>query len=169
MTTRPALGSSQSTQWKFQLKRSVSRVSCIFQAISQLFTKLCNVFYKLPSDVVSLQSPGRRNISELYLYWSYCGYSFICFTACLQLVKVSLVYVFLGRSMLETDSESQKDQYLFEICPVEHSAINFHQNAISCFSSYSSKFTACPCQKFNIVLYLLGSDLLVQSKESQDA
>ena len=35
------------------------------------------------------------------------------FTACLQLVKVSTVFVFLGRGLLEQDSESQEDQYLF--------------------------------------------------------
>ena len=35
------------------------------------------------------------------------------------------------------ESESQEDQYLFEICPVKHSVQNCHQNAISCVSSVS--------------------------------
>ena len=115
-----------------------------FQAISQLVTRLCSVFYKLPLDLACLQSPGRRNISKLCIFWNYYGYSIICFTACLQLIKVSTVFVFLGRDLLEQDSESQEDQYLFEICPVEHSVQNCHQIAISCVSSYPSQFTACP-------------------------
>ena len=150
MSARLVLRSSQSTQWKVQLTRSVSRVFCIFQAITQLATRLHNVFYQLPSDLAYLKSPGRRNISKLCLFWNYHGYSIICFTACLQLVKVSTLFVFLGRGLLEQDSASQEDQYLFEICPVEHSAQICHQFAISCVSSYPSQSTACPSQ--NLIL-----------------
>ena len=84
-----------------------------------------------------LQSPVRRNISELCLFWNYHGYSLICFTACLQLVKVSTVCVFLGRGLIVQESDSQEDQYLFEICLVEHSAQNHYQIAISCVSRFS--------------------------------
>ena len=61
---------------------------------------------------------------KLCLFWNYHGYSIICFTACLKPVKVSTVYVFIGRGLLEQDSESQEDHYLFEICMVEHSVQN---------------------------------------------
>ena len=106
---------------KFNLQEVFPEFPVFFQAISQLVTRLCSVLYKLPSDWACLQSPRRRNISELCLFWNYHGYSIIYFTACLQFVKVSTVYVFLGRDLLGQDSESQEDQYLFEICPVEHS------------------------------------------------
>ena len=55
----------------------------------------------------------------------------------LQLVKVSTVHVFLGKGLLVQESESQEDQYLFEICSVEHSVQKCHQIAISCVSSFS--------------------------------
>ena len=71
--------------------------------------------------------------------------------------------------MLVQDSESQEDQYLFEICPVEHSVQNCHQIAISCVSIHLSQFTACPARNLNIALYLIGGDVLVKSTESQDA
>ena len=45
--------------------------------------------------------------------------------------------------MLVQDTESQEDQYLFEICPVEYSMEMCHQIAISCVSSYPSHFTPC--------------------------
>ena len=115
-----------------------------FHTISHLATRLCSVFYKLPLDFACLQIPARRSISKLCLFWNYHGYSFICFTACLQLVKVSTVFVFLGRGLLKQGSESQEDQFLFEICPVEHSAQICCQIAISCVSSYPSQFTVCP-------------------------
>ena len=60
-----------------------------------------------------------------------------------QFVKVSTVFVFLGRGLLVKDTESQEDQYLFEICPFEHSDQICYQIAISCVSSYPSHFTAC--------------------------
>ena len=110
---------------------------CIFQAFSLLVSRLCSVFYKISLEVTCLQSPRRGNISELCLFWNYCRYSFICFTACLQLVKVSTVHVFLGRGLLVQESESQEDQYLFEICPVEHSVQNCQLIAISHVSSFS--------------------------------
>ena len=34
----------------------------------------------------------------------------------LQLVEVSIVFVFLGGGLLVQDTESQEDQYLFENC-----------------------------------------------------
>ena len=61
----------------------------------------------------------------------------------LQLVKVSTVFVFLGRGILVQDTESQEDHYLFEICPVEYSVHICHQIAISRVSSYPSHFTTC--------------------------
>ena len=45
---------------------------------------------------------------------------FYAFTAFKQLVKVSTVFVFLGRGLLVQDIESQEDQYLFEISPFEY-------------------------------------------------
>ena len=116
----------------------------MFQSIFQLATRLCSVFYKLPLDLACLHSLGRRNIPKPCLFWNYHRYPIIYFTACLQLVEVSTVFVFLGRGLLEQDSESQEEQYLFEICPVEHSVQICHQIAISCVSSYPSQFTAFP-------------------------
>ena len=109
---------------KFNSQEVFPEFPACFKLISQLATRLCSVLYKLPLDLACLQSAGKRNISKLCLFWNYCGYSFICFTACLQVIKVSTVYVFLGRGLLEQDSESKEDQYLFEICLVEHSAQN---------------------------------------------
>ena len=43
-TAKPVLRSSQSTQWKVQLKRSVSRVSCIFFKLFHSLFKDCVVF-----------------------------------------------------------------------------------------------------------------------------
>ena len=58
-------------------------------------------------------------------------------------VKVSTVFIFLGKVLLVQDTESKEDQYLFEICPWEHSDQICHQIAISCVSSFTSHFTAC--------------------------
>ena len=142
MTTRPVLRSSQSTQKNFN-SQEVFSLSCTFQAISQLATRLCSVFHKITSYLASLQSPRIRNILELCLFWNYQGYSIAYSTACLQLVKVSTVFVFLGRGLLEQDSESQEEQYLFEICPVEHTAKICLYIASSHVSIYPSQFTAC--------------------------
>ena len=85
----------------------------------------------LPSEVTCLQSPGREwNISQLCLIWNYHRYSFLCFRACIQLVKVSNVFVFLRRGLLMQDTEYQEDQNLFEICLVEHSVQICHQIVI---------------------------------------
>ena len=54
----------------------------------------------------------------------------MCFTSCLQLVKVITMYVFLGRGLFMQESDSQKDQHLFEICLLDHSVHNCHQIAI---------------------------------------
>ena len=35
------------------------------------------------------ESQKEWNISNLCLFWNYHGYSILCFTACIQLVKVS--------------------------------------------------------------------------------
>ena len=113
-----------------------------------LFQDCAVFFYKISLEVTCLQNPIRRKISALCLIWKYLIYSFICSTACLQLVKVSTACVFLGRGLLVQESESQEDQYLFEICLVEHFAQNCHQIAISCVSSFLSQFTACPSKKF---------------------
>ena len=77
-----------------------------------LITLRCNLF---------TESQEGWNISQLCLIWNYCGYSILCFTACKQLVKVSTEFVFLRRGLLVQDAKSQEDQYLFEICLVEHS------------------------------------------------
>ena len=61
----------------------------------------------------------------------------------LQLVKIGIVFVFLGRGILEQDSESQEEEDLFEIFPVQHFVQFCHQIANSHVSSYSSQFTAC--------------------------
>ena len=84
----------------------------------------------------------------------------MCFTACLQLVKVNTVHVFLGTSLLVQESESQKDQYLFEICPVEHSvqiAIRLTFPVFPVF--FQASLQLVPARSLNIVLYLIGSDL----------
>ena len=108
-----------------------------FQAFSQLVSRLCSIFNKISLEVTCFGSPGRRNISELCLFWNYHGYSILYFTACLPLVKVNTAYVFLGRDLLVPESESQEDQYMFEICLVEHCAHNCHQISISSVSSFS--------------------------------
>ena len=95
---------------------------------------LCSVFHRLTSDLACLQSPGRRNFAYFGIIMDIQFYT-------LQLVKVSTVFVFLGGGLLERDSESQEDHYLFEICQVEHSAQICHKIASSCVSSYPSQFT----------------------------
>ena len=50
-------------------QESVSRVSLIFQAVSQLATRLCNVFNKLPLDLVCLQSPKRSGTFQNFAYF----------------------------------------------------------------------------------------------------
>ena len=40
------------------------------------------------------------NIFQLCLIWNYHGYLILCFTACIQLVEVCTVFVFLGRGMV---------------------------------------------------------------------
>ena len=88
------------------------------------------------------ESQEEWNISNLCLFWNYHRYSILCFTTCIQLVEVSTVFVFLGRGLLVKVTESQEDQYLFEVCPFEHSTQSCNQIAISYVSSYPSHFTA---------------------------
>ena len=83
------------------------------------------------------------NISKLCLFWNYHRYLILCFTAGILLVEVGTVFVFLGRSLLVKDQESQEDWYLFEICPFEVSEQICHQIPISCVHSFPSHFTAC--------------------------
>ena len=109
-----------------------------------------------------LQSPGKRNISELCLFWNYYRCSFICFTACLQLVKVSTVYVFLGGGLLVHESEFQEDQYLFEICLVKNSVHNCQQIAIPVFPVFQASLQLVSARSLKIVLFLIGSDLQVK-------
>ena len=59
-------------------------------------------------------------------------------TAYLQLVKVTTVCIFLGRGLLVQESESQEDQYLYEICPFKHF------QPFSVFPVFPGQFTACP-------------------------
>ena len=113
------------------------------------------------------ESWKERNISKLYIFWNCQGCSILYFKACLQLVKVTTVFVFLGRGLLVKDTESQEDQYLYEICPCEHSDQICHQIAISCVSSLPSHFTACQLESVTL-LYLCGRGLLAQSTEFQD-
>ena len=119
--------------------------------------------------VLLTESWEERNILELYIFWNYHGYSNLCFTACIQLIKVSTIFVCLGRGLLVKDTESQEDQYLFEICPYEHSEKDCHQIAISWVSSFPSHFPACPQLESINLLYLLGRGLLVHSAMFQDA
>ena len=122
----------------------------MFPVFFKLFPSLlldCAVFststlITLRFDLLT-ESQEMWNISQLCLIWNYCGYSILCFTACIRLVKVSTVFVFLGRGLLVQDTESQEDQYLFEICSVEHSKQICHDIALSCVSSCPSHFTAC--------------------------
>ena len=111
-----------------------------FQTIAQLATRLCCVFNKLSTDLACIQSPRRSGTFQNFAYFEIIAD--IQFYAS-QLVKVRYVFVFLGRTLLVQDSESQEDQYLFEICPVEHSVQICHQIYISCVSSYPGQFTAC--------------------------
>ena len=120
-----------------------------FKLFVSLFSRLCSVLYKISLEVTCLQNPGRWNISELCLFLNWHVYWFMCFTACLQLVKVSTVYVFLGRDLLVQESESQEIRYLFEICSVEHSAHNCHQIAISHVYSFSMPVYSLSQQKIS--------------------
>ena len=96
----------------------------------------------LSSDLACLQSPGRSGTFQNCLFWNYWGYSILCFTACVQLVGVSTVFVFLGKGLLVQDT-NQGDHYLYEICPFEHSEQICHQIAISFVSSSPSHCTVC--------------------------
>ena len=129
-----------------------------FQTISQLVIRLSSIFYKIPSDLDHLQSSRRGNISQLCLVWNYHKYSIIYFTACLQLVKLSTLFVFLRRGLLEQDLEFQEDQYLFEICLIEHSVLICHHIPISCISSYPSQSTAC--LSYNLFLCCICLDVI---------
>ena len=114
-----------------------------FSSYSQLATRLCSVFNKLPSDLACLLTSRRSGIFQNFIFWNYQRYSILYFIACIQLVKVSTVFIFLERGLLLKDSVSPKDQYLFEIFLVEHSGQVCHQITIACVSSYPSQFTAC--------------------------
>ena len=51
------------------------------------------------------------------------------------------------------ESESQEDQYLFEIWPVEHSVQNGHQIAIFLyFQFFQASLQLVPARSLNIVL-----------------
>ena len=163
VTTRPLLRSSQSTQWKVQLTRSISRVSYIFSSHFPACFQIVQCFLQdfLGSDLFteSWEKKHFRTLLILELVWI-----FICMhTACLQLVKVSTLHVFLGRDLLV-----QEDQYLFEICPAEHSAQNCHQIAISCVSSFlQATLQLVPARSLKIVLYLIVSDLIANIYKDQ--
>ena len=120
-----------------------------FPACFKLFPSLlqdCAVFLQIIFGFGLFTVSWEEEHFKLCLFWNYHRYSIIYFTAFLQLVKVSSVFVFIGRGLLEQDSKSQEDQYLFEICLVEHSAQICHQIAISCVSSYPSQFTLVPAR-----------------------
>ena len=72
--------------------------SCIVQAISQ-FLLDCAVFSTSYPQVWPVNRVLERwNISKLYLFWNYHGYPILCFTASIELVRVSTVFIFIGRS-----------------------------------------------------------------------
>ena len=114
--------------------------SAFFQVISQLATRLHSVFNKLPLYLACIHSPERSGTFHNFAYFGIIKDIQFC---ALQLLKVSTLFVSHGRGLLVQDSQSKENQYLFEICPVEHSAQICHQIAISCLSSYHSLFTAC--------------------------
>ena len=146
MTTRPVFEKFSKNSVKHSTQKKCFQSFLQFCKLFSGLFQYCTMFStRFSLQMTCLQSPIRWNISKHCLFWNYCGYSFICFTACLHLVKGSTVYVFLGRGLLVQESESQGDQYLFEICPVEHFAQNCRQIAISCVSSFFPiQFTACP-------------------------
>ena len=131
-------------------KSNSKEVLPVFPVFFKLFPSLllnCTVF---PTSILITLRVGlctesweEWKISQLFLVRNYCRYSILCFTACIQHVKVRTVFIFLGRGLLLKDTESQEDQYLFEICPVEYSVHICHQIAISCVFSYPSHFAAC--------------------------
>ena len=86
----------------------------VFTAFLKLFPSLlldCAVFQQVTFEFGLLtESKEEWNILKLCLFWNCGGYSILCFTACIQLVKVSTVFVFLGKGLLVQDSESHEDQ-----------------------------------------------------------
>ena len=105
-----------------------------FFKLSQLVSSLCSVFYKISLEVTCLQSPRRQKHFKTLLIF---GITTDIHLYALQLVKVSTLYVVIGRGLVVQESESQEDQYLFEICLVEHSVHICHQIAIFCVSRFS--------------------------------
>ena len=79
----------------------------------------------------------------------------LCFTACTQLVTVSTAFVFLGWGLLEKDTESQEDQYLFEICLCEHSEQICHQLAISCVPVFQTTLQHVSARIYSFVVSTL--------------
>ena len=65
-------------------------------------------------------------------------------------------FVFLGRGLSVTNTESQEDQYLFDICLCAHCGHLHHQSGIFSVSNFPSHLTACFCYS---VLYLLRRGL----------
>ena len=129
----------------------MSRVSCIFSSYFPACYKIVQCFLQFTLRFgLFTESWEEEHFQNLGYFGIIMNIQLYALTACLQLVEVSTAFVFLGRGLLEQDSESQEDQYLIKICPLEHFAQVCHQIAISCVSSYPSQFTACP--SYNLIL-----------------
>ena len=125
LTTRLVLRSSQSTQWKVQLTRSVSRVFCIFKwfpasyKIVQCFLQVTLRFGLFP------ESWEEEHFQKNCSYWNYHGYSIVCFTVCLKLVEVSIVFVFLRRGPVRARFRVPRRPVPFWNLPTRAFHINF--------------------------------------------
>ena len=139
-----------------------------FQAISQLAT-WCSVF--LTSTVVTLgfdlytESQDEWTILQLFLIWNYHKYSILCFTAYIQFVKVSAVFVCFGRGLVVKDTEFPRRPVPVWNLPMWTFWFYLLSDCyILCFLLSKPLYSLSQLESIN--LYLLERGLLVQNTES---
>ena len=169
MTARPVLGSSQSTQWKVELTRSVSRVSCIFSSSFPACYRIVQCFLQDSLGIgLFTESQEKEHfrtspILELVLIFIYMLYSWS--TACKSKYYTCISW---KRPVGERFRVPRRLVPVWNVACWAFCA-NCHQIAISCVPVFQANSQLVPARNLNIVFYQIGSDLLVKSTESLDA
>ena len=155
--------SCQSTQWKVQLKRSVSRVSCSLSSYFPACFKIVQCFLQdfLWSDLFteSQEKKHFRTLLILQLAWIFI-YMLCCLsTACKSKYCTCISWKRPVSARIRVPKRSLPVWNLPSpaFCTNLPSDCNF-----LCFQFFQANLQLVPARSLNIVFYLIGSDLLVK-------
>ena len=145
VTARPVMRSSQWTQWKGQLTRSVSKVSCIFSSYFPACFKIVQCFLhdSIRSDLFT-ESWEKEHVKALlilelawiFIYMLY-GLTTACQSKCCTCISQK-------RSVSARIRVPRRPVPTWNLPSWASFCANCHQIAISCVSSFPSQFTASP-------------------------